>query len=180
MQLDPFSEPTEYSRTVKLMTEAPGDVLRKSLQEEPWCVAPGLVYTFTKLDRSLIELYKEDYDATDGCCRNYLSEHLLFDIPKSNFRSLSSGRELLIFSNEKDYTQFIDFCVTLCVGPTDSGWGIAAAHIRIKDPINFDNPAYPDVQITVLCPFKRDTFVAYAPEYRSKLDIIPTVSKVQL
>ncbi len=70
--------------------------------------------------------------------------------------------------------------MSLCIGDKDAGWGIAAAHLKIKDPIHFDDPRYKDVQITVLCPYKRDSFVAFAPEYRSPLDIIPTVSKVQL
>ncbi len=180
MIVDPFADATEYSRTVKLMTEAPGVELHMSLQEKPWCVAPGLIYCFSKLDRSLVEAFKEDYDVSDGSCRSYISNHLLFDIPNSNFNTLSAGRELVVFYSEKDYTKFIDFCVSLCIGDKDTGWGIAAAHLKIKDPIHFDDPRYPDVQITVLCPYKRDSFIAFAPEYRSPLDIIPTVSKVQL
>lgn len=173
----PYFKDAEFSRTVKLLLEETGTPLSFSIVDKPWCVAPGLIYSICKLERSLVEAFKEENNLPDAAIKKYISNNLLFDIPNSPFKTLSSGRELLVFDSEDVYNKFLDFCVTLELRGSNISWRVLAAHLRIRDPINADTLAEPNVAIAVLCPFDEQRSIAYAPEYHSPVAITPYVVK---
>lgn len=174
----PLFEEATMSRTVKLFLEERGKPLTETLHGKPWCIAPGLIYSICKLDRSLVEAFKEEHNIPDCVIRKFISNALLFDIPNTEFKKLSCGRELLIIDSETIHQKFLDFCTTLELRGSNMSWRILAANVMIRDPIRQAECKDPDVRITVLCPYDEAKGFAYAPEYTGSFCIIPNVMKI--
>ena len=134
-----------------------------SLRDHPWSIAPGLVYTLAKYDRSLLEQFLFETKLPSSVCKLYLAPNLLFDIPGSRFSSLSAGRQLYCFTEAKYLEQFVKMCLSLKFVGTKT-WGFAVATVKLR--------AEP-VSLKIICPMTGTK--AYVPEYPSPFQPIPDI-----
>lgn len=134
-----------------------------SLRDHPWSIAPGLVYTIAKYDRSLLEHFLFENKLPSSVCKLYLSPTLLFDIPDSRFSSLSAGRQLYCFTEAKYLDQFVKMCLSLTFKEVKQ-WSFAVATVKLRvEP----------TELKIICPMTRDK--AYVPEYTSPFQPIPNI-----
>jgi hypothetical protein len=168
-------DPTQFSRTVKLLVEDSAATL-ETLEDKPWCVAPGLLYSICKFDRSLVEAFKEESNCPDSSIKRYVLAWPLFDIPNTEFTRLTASREVICLENAVLFEAFKDFCCSIQINDKsrNKNWTVGA---WTADYPNRDKPTAPEHRVVVLCPF--DTEFVYYPVRKSVLDIGYTITKTR-
>ena len=168
-------DPTQFTRTVKLLVEDRAATL-ETLIDKPWCIAPGLVYSICKFDRSLVEAFKEETNCPDSAIKRYVMAWPLFTIPNTEFERLTASREIIALENEALFLAFKDFCCSIKINDKKRSKAWTVGSYTAFYP-NRADPKAVEHQIEILCPFD-DTFV-YAPVRKSVLDIGYTIVKTK-